>query len=314
MRRDDYIVIKAWMRDLGLTDKQLLLYALVWGYSRDGRSRVRATAKYLGDWLGCSERHAQRLVCELENRGLVEHEVLATKAGLVSEFWAVLPEEAEAPERGTKKGISWTGRKVGRVTTSASYSPGEGYDIGVRGVTTSASSPIKDIPGINIIQEKKYKKTAAADGRAQGRARTRAAQQHQQQDFSLFSEENIPESPAAAPLKLPFTEDAFRDIWELLLTEKTWARKSRAALQLTLDELAQACDLSGAIWCVKAAILNGWDTIKDPAGMVERDFDRIPQYPTDAETLAALERRGELPPELSERRDALRRKLGRAAA
>lgn len=112
MRNDDYIVIQGWMIDLELTDKQLRLYAIIRGYSRDGRSRMRATATHLGKWLKCTERNAKKLIRQLEDMGLVAHEVVATAKGRISEFWAIAPESAEAAPSGAKTKIKWAGKRA----------------------------------------------------------------------------------------------------------------------------------------------------------------------------------------------------------
>lgn len=112
MRNEDYIVIQGWMLDLKLTEKQLRLYAIIWGYSRDGRSRMRATATHLGEWLKCTERTAKRLIYSLEDMGLVAHEVVTTANGRISEFWAIAPESAEAAPDGAKTKIKWAGKRA----------------------------------------------------------------------------------------------------------------------------------------------------------------------------------------------------------
>ena len=113
-RYEDYVVIQAWQRDLQLPDKLEKLYAMIWNISKDGRSRMRATSSYIAEWCHCSQRHAQRMIYALEDMGLVAHEVVfdRRKGCNVTEFWAVIPEDAERPEKGTKDKISWTGKKV----------------------------------------------------------------------------------------------------------------------------------------------------------------------------------------------------------
>ena len=113
MRNEDYIVIQGWMLDLELTDKQLRLYAIIWGYSRDGRSRMRATANHIAEWCKCGHRHAQELIRQLEDMGLVAHEVVATAKGRVSEFWAIPPADALTPPDGSKTKIKWRGKRRG---------------------------------------------------------------------------------------------------------------------------------------------------------------------------------------------------------
>ncbi len=112
-RYEDYVVIQAWQRDLGLPDKLEKLYAMIWNISKDGRSRMRATSGYIAEWCHCSQRHAQRMIYALEDMGLVAHEVVYDfrKGCNVTEFWAILPDEAERPEKGSKGKISWTGKR-----------------------------------------------------------------------------------------------------------------------------------------------------------------------------------------------------------
>lgn len=117
-RYEDYVVIQAWQRDLGLPDKLEKLYAMIWNISKDGRSRMRATSGYIAEWCHCSQRHAKRMIYALEDMGLVAHEVVydRRKGCNVTEFWAIVPEDAEHPEKGSKKKISWTGKGGTEVT------------------------------------------------------------------------------------------------------------------------------------------------------------------------------------------------------
>ena len=113
-RYEDYVVIQAWQRDLQLPDKLEKLYAMIWNISKDGRSRMRATSSYIAEWCHCSQRHAKRMIYALEDMGLVAHEVVydRRKGCNVTEFWAIIPDDAERPEKGTKDKISWTGKKA----------------------------------------------------------------------------------------------------------------------------------------------------------------------------------------------------------
>ena len=113
-RYEDYVVIQAWQRDLQLPDKMEKLYAMIWNISKDGRSRMRATSSYIAEWCHCSQRHAKRMIYALEDMGLVAHEVVydRRKGCNITEFWAIIPDDAERPEKGTKDKISWTGKKA----------------------------------------------------------------------------------------------------------------------------------------------------------------------------------------------------------
>lgn len=117
-RYEDYIVIQAWQRDLHLPDKLEKLYAMIWNISKDGRSRMRATSAYIAEWCHCSQRHAKRMIYALEDMGLVAHEVVYdhSRSCNVTEFWAIIPDDAERPERGKKGKILWRSESGTKVT------------------------------------------------------------------------------------------------------------------------------------------------------------------------------------------------------
>ena len=155
MRKEDYIVIQGWMLDLALTDKQLRLYAIIWGYSRDGHSRMRATAKHIAEWCKCGPRHAQELIRQLEDMGLIAHEVVTTAKGLVSEFWAVPPETAEPAPTGAKTKIRWAGKgqKKGRkkdAKRDEGYEPQAVTPYEPQAVTPYEPQTVTPIVGSNI--------------------------------------------------------------------------------------------------------------------------------------------------------------------
>lgn len=104
-----------WMLDLDLTDKQEKLYALIYSKT-DAGGRWTMTAKDVATWCRCSERHAQRLIRELEDMGLIAHEVVTWKSGKVggtkTEFWAIDPEDATPAPSGSKTKITWRGNRT----------------------------------------------------------------------------------------------------------------------------------------------------------------------------------------------------------
>ena len=68
-----YIVIQDWMiTELQLTGNELLVYALVYGFSQDGASEFKGSLKYISDFLGVSKKTAQRNLEKLEERGVIE--------------------------------------------------------------------------------------------------------------------------------------------------------------------------------------------------------------------------------------------------
>lgn len=73
-RNSDHIVISPWMiNDLGLKDKELILYALIHGFSRVGSNSVfSGNNSYMGKWLGVNKANVNRYTSSLIEKGLIE--------------------------------------------------------------------------------------------------------------------------------------------------------------------------------------------------------------------------------------------------
>lgn len=72
MRDNNHIVIPSFMRTrLGLKGVDLIIVALIYGFSQDGETEFRGSLSYISDWCGISKRHV------LEHlQSLVEAQVL----------------------------------------------------------------------------------------------------------------------------------------------------------------------------------------------------------------------------------------------
>lgn len=67
-----YITIQSWMRtDLQLSGTELLVYAVIYGFSQDGTSRFAGSRQYIADWCGCTIRSVQTILNSLTERGLL---------------------------------------------------------------------------------------------------------------------------------------------------------------------------------------------------------------------------------------------------
>lgn len=269
IRNEDYLPIQGWMRSLDLTDKQLLIYALIWSYSRDGLSYWGGTARHLADWAGCTIRNAQKIIRQLEDMGLVGHDVVAwsngKKGGVRSEFWAVTPDKVAKEARGTRTKINWVGRgrKVTNSSSQAGYVP-------------EFVTPHKGIKSTNIYPSGGGKYTTRS--RAKGTTTT----------TGFLFENNGSGLAAGESLKLPYTEIYFREAWERLLRQPAWAAKTPGALELELQTLADVADAIIAAYCCDLAVKKGWDTIKDPGKVYADDIEQVEAY---GEICHAKERR-----------------------
>jgi len=68
----NYIAIADWMLDLGLNTRELLTYALIYGFSQDGEGYYYGSLEYLSSWLGMSDRtNATRYLKPLVEKGLL---------------------------------------------------------------------------------------------------------------------------------------------------------------------------------------------------------------------------------------------------
>ena len=73
LKRDNYINIQAWMiTELGLTGNDLIVYAIIYGFSQDNDSVFSGTRAYLAEWCGTSERSVQRNINSLLEKGLIQ--------------------------------------------------------------------------------------------------------------------------------------------------------------------------------------------------------------------------------------------------
>ena len=71
----DHIFISPWMiHDLDLKDKNMILYALIYGFSRTGsNSYCQASTEYLGKWIGVQKNHVkERYLKKMIEKGLVK--------------------------------------------------------------------------------------------------------------------------------------------------------------------------------------------------------------------------------------------------
>ena len=73
MKNDNYITILGWMvNELQLSGNELVLYALIYGFSQDGKSKFKGAMKYLADSLGISKQSVLELLKKLVERNYVK--------------------------------------------------------------------------------------------------------------------------------------------------------------------------------------------------------------------------------------------------
>lgn len=72
IKNENYIQISGWMvQGLGLKGNELLVYALIYGFSQDGMSEFTGSIAYICEWLSCSRPTASKALTELEKKGFI---------------------------------------------------------------------------------------------------------------------------------------------------------------------------------------------------------------------------------------------------
>ncbi|UVX67670.1 MAG: Replication initiator protein A (RepA) N-terminus [Namikivirus ikeda] len=96
---NNFITIQGWMRTkLNLKGNELLVYALIYGFSQDGQSRFKGSRKYIADWCGCSLNTVDRALGSLVDKGfLAKYPHTDAYGNRLVDYVALHPTAAAAP-------------------------------------------------------------------------------------------------------------------------------------------------------------------------------------------------------------------------
>jgi len=73
IKRDNYITVQAWMTtELGLKGNELMIYAIIYGFSQNIGNEFNGSLQYLADWTHTSKKSAFNNVKSLVEKGLIE--------------------------------------------------------------------------------------------------------------------------------------------------------------------------------------------------------------------------------------------------
>ena len=73
MQAEQFITIQGWMRtQLNLKGNDLLVYAIIYGFSQDGETRFTGSLQYLADWCGATKQGVQKNLKNLIDKGYIE--------------------------------------------------------------------------------------------------------------------------------------------------------------------------------------------------------------------------------------------------
>lgn len=103
VKDNNFIAIQGWMRTkLNLKGNELLIYALIYGFSQDGESRFKGSRKYIADWCGCSLNTVDRSLSSLVDKGLLaKYPHIDDNGSRLVDYVAIHPTSAAMPSPAT---------------------------------------------------------------------------------------------------------------------------------------------------------------------------------------------------------------------
>lgn len=93
IKDENFISIQGWMRTkLNLKGNELMLYALIYGFSQDGDTWFIGTLKYMADWIGVESKNVYgRYIKPLVDKGLLIKEDYFIGKLKMAKYKAVIP-------------------------------------------------------------------------------------------------------------------------------------------------------------------------------------------------------------------------------
>lgn len=117
---DNYITIKAFMvNELHLSGNELIVYAVIYGFSQDGSSWFTGSRKYLAAWCQTSEKSVTHNLKKLLDAGLIEKRTHCERGCTINDYRAI----RSARHRGEETSLG--GKKVPSTGEESSPVKGE---------------------------------------------------------------------------------------------------------------------------------------------------------------------------------------------
>ena len=99
--RDSYCTIQGWMiEDLKLGGNELIVYAVIYGFCRDGQNWYKLSQDYVAKWSGITTRGLRKILTSLKEKGLLK--MRNDGSGGCSEYITIKPEGAELSSGGAE--------------------------------------------------------------------------------------------------------------------------------------------------------------------------------------------------------------------
>lgn len=94
VRSDTYIHIEAFMRNkLNLKGHELMIYAIIYGFSQDGESEFKGSLNYISQWIGLSKKSCCKILQKLVDKKMIEKTVIYSNNVMYCKYRAILEED-----------------------------------------------------------------------------------------------------------------------------------------------------------------------------------------------------------------------------
>lgn len=95
VKDNNFIAIQGWMRTkLSLKGYELIVYALIYGFSQDENSRFSGTRRYIAEWCGCSMKTVDNTIASLLTKQLIVKHEKYVNGIRMCDYTAIPPEIA----------------------------------------------------------------------------------------------------------------------------------------------------------------------------------------------------------------------------
>lgn len=89
MKSENYVTVQGWMRtELDLKGNDLIVYAVIYGYSQTENQRFTGSLQYLADWCGATKQGILKNLKNLLDRGLIGKEEKLVNNVKVVEYYS----------------------------------------------------------------------------------------------------------------------------------------------------------------------------------------------------------------------------------
>ena len=77
VRRENYLIVLGWMiTDLNLKGNELLVYAIIYGFSQKENQSFEGSLQYLADWTNSTKQGVLKSLKSLEEKKLIKKEMV----------------------------------------------------------------------------------------------------------------------------------------------------------------------------------------------------------------------------------------------